>query len=57
LLDQHKEAVEEVKDSTNNGCWRKLWPEVVNDRRIPSMYDVTAEIVATAPNKKSRKIT
>jgi hypothetical protein len=43
-----KELVEEVKESTINACWRKLWPKVVSDRRISSMNDVEAEIVTIA---------
>jgi hypothetical protein len=43
-----KESVEEVKESNINTCWWKLWPEVVNDRRISNMNDMVAEIVTIA---------
>lgn len=50
-----KESVEEVKESTINACWWKLWPEVVNDRRISNMNDVVADIVTIAPYKQIHK--
>jgi hypothetical protein len=50
-----KEPVEEVKEATINACWRQLWPEVVNDRRLCNMNDVVAEAVTTAPYKEIHK--
>jgi len=50
-----KESVEEVKESTINGCSRKLRHEVVNDRRISNMNDVVADIVTIAPYKQIHK--
>jgi hypothetical protein len=26
-----KEPVDELKSATVNGCWKKLWPEAIND--------------------------
>jgi hypothetical protein len=43
-----KDSVEEVKESAINACLRKLWPKVVNDRRISNMNDVVAEIITIA---------
>jgi biotin carboxylase len=50
-----KESVEEVKKSTINMCWRKLWHEFAKDRRICGVNDVVAEIVTIAPYKQIHK--
>ena len=44
-------SIAELKESTINGCWRKLWPEVVKRANpVPDISEELREIISLARN-------